>query len=282
MLLLMLYGMGASLVNRGGFPPIGINFSDQADQLADQGRHEEALRQYRLAIMMMPEVRLYDRVGSSNFQLGNFAEAAEGFQAAITMDASEPSRWHNWVSALQAKGDREQAYSVLIRALERHPQSVDLRMAYGELLESNGQIPDAIAQYRQVIQIQSDHADAHTALGSIFADADQNLEAEASYREAIKADPRHALANNNLGVLLAGKRAFAEAAKLFKISTEEEANNEEFRDNLASALLDAGQLQEAREQFRILSVQATTKDVKDRADAMLTQLSSLGGDSHEN
>jgi len=95
---------------------------------AAQGRHAEALAQYRAALAQRGgDPFALNNMGNSLMALGRFAEAAESFRAA----------------------------------LERAPESLETRIALGAALQREGDLPEAIACFRDALLRAPDSAEAH-------------------------------------------------------------------------------------------------------------------------
>ncbi len=70
------------------------------------------------------------------------------------------------------------------------------------LEEDPASLEEAIAAYRQVLEVEPEHAAAHINLGTIFYNRGEFGMAERHYRAAIEADARYALAHFDLGNVL--------------------------------------------------------------------------------
>ncbi len=71
--------------------------------------------------------------------------------------------------------------------------------------------PQAIATYRQVLELDPEHAAAHINLGTLYYNKQDYRLAEAHYFKAIEIDPRYALAHFDLGNVLDETGRVAEA-----------------------------------------------------------------------
>jgi hypothetical protein len=83
------------------------------------------------------------------------------------------------------------------------PKSSSAHSNLGSLLESRGDLEEAIAHYREALKINPASATAQYNLGNALASRNELEEAIAHYRAALKIDPDFAEAYNNLGNALA-------------------------------------------------------------------------------
>ncbi len=72
----------------------------------------------------------------------------------------------------------------------------------GNILDSRGQVDEAIAQYRKALEIKLDYEDAYLNLGNALAGRGQVDEAIAQYRRALEIMPNDVDASRNLGIVL--------------------------------------------------------------------------------
>ncbi len=86
--------------------------------------------------------------------------------------------------------------------------------------EDGGQYRQAIALYRQAIEIQPDDPVLHFNLGNVLYAAEAYQDAETSYRKALSQDPNYAEAWNNLGAALTEDGNDREALKAYRRAIE--------------------------------------------------------------
>jgi tetratricopeptide (TPR) repeat protein len=96
--------------------------------------------------------------------------------------------------------------------IAKNPASTMARVNLGVLLNQEGRIAEAIAQYRAVLALDPADAEVHNNLGIALAAQGSHGEAMAAYAEALRLDPSDAQAHNNLGNTLATQGRLEEAA----------------------------------------------------------------------
>ena len=85
----------------------------------------------------------------------------------------------------------------------------------GIVLQSAGQLDDAIVAYEHAIDVSPSHANAYSNLGVLLRATGKSSDAEAASRTAIQLNPNHIDAYTNLGVLLGGLQRTEGAAECY-------------------------------------------------------------------
>ncbi len=120
----------------------------------------------------------------------------------------------------------------------------------GNVLARQGNVPDAIAQFRQALALNPADAEAHYDLGSALTRRGDAGEAIRQYRQALALNPGWAEARNNLGVTLAHLGRTEEAIAQYRQALQTRPNDVSTINNLANALSQQGRLEEALAQYR--------------------------------
>jgi tetratricopeptide (TPR) repeat protein len=144
----------------------------------------------------------------------------------------------------------EEAHRYLAIAVALRPGSPGAHLNLGDGLGMNGQLDEAIVEYREALRIKQDYADAHLSLGNALRRKGQLDEAIAEYREALRIKPDHAFAHNNLGNVLRVKGQLDEAIAEYREALRIKKDYPDAHNNLGIALLDKGQLDEAIAEYR--------------------------------
>jgi tetratricopeptide (TPR) repeat protein len=109
----------------------------------------------------------------------------------------------------------------------------------------NGQLAQAMALYRQVLQSDPFHTDAYNKLGFALAQQGQLAEGIECFRQALRINPDFASALNNLGIAHLGKNQLGEAAECFRHALRTQPDDADAHCNLGMTLKAQGQLPEA-------------------------------------
>jgi Flp pilus assembly protein TadD len=115
----------------------------------------------------------------------------------------------------------------------------------GVALAQNGQLDEAMAEYRKAMKIKPDYADPHNNLGNALAHRGRLDEAIAQYRKALEINPEYAAAYYNFGAVLYKQGHVDEAILHLQKAVEIEPDNANFHGNFGLVLGSLGQFDEA-------------------------------------
>lgn len=230
---------------------------------ADQGRFEEAITQYRLAIQARDESgKVHHNLGLVLSQVGRADEAIAEYREALRLDPTYSPAQNNLGIALAAKGQYGEAAAAYREAIRLDPGNVNARNNLGIALAAQGKLDEAIEAYRGAIARAPDFAPAHNGLGVALANQGKLDEAIAEYRRVIQLQPRFAAAHNNLGLALERRGFREEAIGAYRESIRLE-DTSRTRTNLGRVFLNARQFAEARlELERALQIDPRNADAE--------------------
>jgi tetratricopeptide (TPR) repeat protein len=163
---------------------------------------------------------LHNLLGDVEELAGNLTAAAEHFQRAAHMDATEEHLfdWGNIYLRLRA-GDN--ALEVFTAAVARYPASARLQIGLGIAQYSRGKYSDAVASFCRAVDLNPSDPRPYDFLGEIYGVAPE-LSSEVSERLAsfVKAHPRNAMAHLYYALSLwKGERSRSEPDDLRRIET---------------------------------------------------------------
>jgi tetratricopeptide (TPR) repeat protein len=140
-------------------------------------------------------------------------------------------------------------------AMELFKQASEIKPAVahyslGNAFIDKGRTSEAIAEYRQALQIDPDYAEAHNNLGSALLLTAQTSQAIAEFEEALRINSNYAEAHNNLGNALVQAGRAAEAIEHFRQALRMSPNSASTHNNLGAALAQMGRISEATEELK--------------------------------
>ena len=154
-----------------------------------------------------------------------------------------------WAFCRATKWDDAVGYSRAAVALR--PEASAPYTVLATALQGKGQIDEAIERFQQALDIDPKFVWAHDNLGSALRDRGRVEEAVAHFRKALDIEPQDAVAHNNLGIYLLTNGNLDEAICQFKESLRyERGQSPVVHVNLGLALADKGRLDEAIDYFQ--------------------------------
>jgi Flp pilus assembly protein TadD len=113
-----------------------------------------------------------------------------------------------------------------------------------------GRVDEAVARYRQVLDLAPDVAEVHNNLGVCLSQLGQHGEAETCFQEALRLDPAFAQAHINRGTLYRTQGTFERAAGCFRQALAADPDHALAHIHLGAVLVDQGRLDEAVAEYR--------------------------------
>ena len=173
--------------------------------------------------------------------------ALRWYQAAVATHPANPESHYNLGLVLQQEGKLDEAIAEYREAIRLDDTYSPAHNNLGVALREKGDLAGAVTAHRKAIELDPKNAAAYTNLGNDLADQGEPDRAIAAYREAMTLDPSHAEAYSNLGLALMNKGELAEAVKMGKKAAELDPENGWVFNNLGAVLREAGDLDGAVE-----------------------------------
>jgi tetratricopeptide (TPR) repeat protein len=213
-----------------------------------QGRHEEAMACYRLALKMSPDdAKTHLNLGNVLGYLGRMQESIASSRRAIALDPNRCEAHNNLGLALAALGQFEEAVASYRRAVALNANYVDALNNLGNTLLDLGELREAAFMYERAVRLDPQRARSHRNLGNALFHLWWLDEAAASYRQALALEPGERAAHLALGMVLRLQGRPSEAEACCRAALAIEPNSAEALAFLAALHSDKGQFLEAQE-----------------------------------
>ena len=162
------------------------------------------------------------------------------YLGAIVPDSVEV---HDYLGiALAQKGLLDEAIAQFRQSLQLDPDSARTHWHVGAALASRGARQEAIDHLRRSVELDPANAQVHADLASLFIDARQLDAAVAHSRAALRLTPDLVEAHNSLGIALAMQGHLDEAIEHFQRALALDPDQADTRRNLTIALQRRGQI----------------------------------------
>ncbi|MDD5628894.1 MAG: tetratricopeptide repeat protein, partial [Elusimicrobia bacterium] len=187
--------------------------------LAEQGRLDEAIRHYRLALQAQPDSDwAHNNLGVALVRQGRLEEAIRHYELALQAMPVSALAHSNLGSALAQQGRLDEAIRHYELALQAQPDCAAAHNNLGLALAKLGRLDEAVRHYERALRTQPDFAEAHANLGGVLAGRGDLKGALRHYSLALRARPDFAEAHNNLGNVLARSGRRDEALRHYELA----------------------------------------------------------------
>ncbi len=236
----------------GGRTPSPENLMARAEVLADQGKERDTREM--LARVTSTDPSVLQRKADVLIQLGDIDAAV-----AIVDDLVDETAVGGLLAAgqfLSRAGAFDRAQGYLEKALSapevksNDRMRADVEFLLGQALERQGQVDQAAAHFRRVLEIRSDDSMALNYLGYMLADAGRDLEEALDLIErAVELDPDNGAYQDSLGWAHYRLGNYREATEALIRASVLSPGNATIFDHLGDAYRALGRTDEARQAY---------------------------------
>jgi len=135
-------------------------------------------------------------------EMKKYAESKDASNTILRINPKAAGAHINLGNVLVDEGNLPQAIDQFRKAIDIEPRYALAHHNLGVALDMQGNRDDAMYQYSEAIRDDSDYADPHVRLGFDLARQRQFTDAIREYRAALAIDPDNVLAHKELGVAL--------------------------------------------------------------------------------
>jgi tetratricopeptide (TPR) repeat protein len=224
--------------------------------LSNQGKFEEAIRQYREALKLYPNYAkfphiLYCHLGRVYTLQGRVDEAIEALTQAVRLKPNYAAAHFNLGLALEAKGKPEKSADELKAAAALAPDDAVVQARLVDALIKAGKADEALRHCQALRQARPGDPAPCFTLARVCVALNRSEEAVVSLKEAIRLAPKAAVYCNQLAWIYAthpkaqlrnGAEAVRLAERACALTRRREAG---FLDTLSAAYAEAGRFAEA-------------------------------------
>jgi Tfp pilus assembly protein PilF len=179
--------------------PAPKTWSNLGSIYREQGKTADAIAAYREGIKSgSGSAEPYLGLGLLYAKEGDAAKALDAYGKAIALDPHYAEAYTDRGSLFLDRGDVEKATPDLLRAVALDPLLVEARYNLALAYLKSGKKDEATRQLRLVVSLRPDFLTARLQLGVLAYQAGDSEEAKAQFREVLRLDPSNASARSAL------------------------------------------------------------------------------------
>ena len=197
-----------------------------ANALAQLGRLEEALSEYKQTIERHATPEYWNNYGKALLNTGKYEEAIAAFSEVLKAGCRWPDAHYHTGMAYHGKGDLEKADELLKEAVTLNPKYREALNERAQVLEALGRKDDAVTEYKKVIALffseyQMEDTEAYNyELSVLFDSPDLVEESIRQLRRFVQKYPGFADGFYKLGQALEAKGLKNEAMMAYRKALE--------------------------------------------------------------
>jgi len=209
---------------------------DYASALQKEGRLDEAVEQYKIALQFNPkDAKAHTRLAVALTGQAKFDPAVPHMDTALRLEPNNADFHLVYATLLERIGRNDEARPHFEAALRLKPDSADAHHSYAEFLAGLGKNDEYISELRRVLQLRPDYPYAELQLADALFAKENLEEAKLHYQAALRTDPKLTVAYNNLGKLYLTQGQTSQAVVQFSEALRLNPSYKEAEENLHAA-----------------------------------------------
>jgi Flp pilus assembly protein TadD len=217
--------------------PVGAKpHVDYATALQKEGRLEEAVEHFKLALQYNPkDAKAHMSLAAALTGLAKFDPAVPHVETALRLEPNNADFHLGYAALLQRIGRNDEAAVHFDTATRLKPDSADAHYSYAAFLGGIGKNDESISELRRLIQLRPNYPYVQLRLADALFAAGNLQEAKSHYLEALRNDPNSTVAYNNLGKVYLSQGQISQAVVQFSEALRLNPNYKEAEENLRIA-----------------------------------------------
>jgi tetratricopeptide (TPR) repeat protein len=188
---------------------------------SSQGRHDEAIDDYKQAIHLAPEqIFVWNNLGNLCMKIMRNDEAMLAFQKALEQNQKDPVAWCGLGNVYYRIGYIDDSISAYRKAIEYAPTLAHPWNGLGDAYASVGRDIDAIASYQKAIEANRQFVLPWLRLADIYCRQGRNRDAIKAFQRALHVDSKNSQVWNELGQMYLKIESYEDAVGAFSKAME--------------------------------------------------------------
>jgi tetratricopeptide (TPR) repeat protein len=217
--------------------PVGAKpHFDYGTALQKEGKLEEAVEQYNIALQFNPkDAKAHTRLAVALTGQAKFDPAVPHMDTALRLEPNNAEFHLVYATLLQRIGRNDEAALHFEAATRLKPDSEEAHYSYAAFLAGVGKNDQYISELRRVLQLRPDYPDAEQRLADALFAKGNLKEAEGHYLAALRVDPKLTVAYNSLGKVYLSQGQISQAIVQFNEALRLNPEYKEAEENLQTA-----------------------------------------------
>jgi len=217
--------------------PVGAKpHFDYASALQKEGRLDEAIEQYKLALQFDPkDAKAHTSLAVALTGQAKFDPAVPHMDTALRLEPNNAEFHLVYATLLQRIGRNDEAVLHFEAATRLKPDSAEAHYSYAAFLAGSGKNDEYISELRRVLQLRPDYPYGELRLADALFAKGNLEEAKTHYLAALRADPKLTVAYNSLGKVYLTQGQTSQAVVQFSEALRLNPSYKEAEENLHTA-----------------------------------------------
>ncbi len=193
----------------------------RAEILADKGKFEQAIQQYRRILEQNPgHTTAIGGLGKMLYFIGDQETALQQYNRALKNDPGHVDTLVNRAVLFAETGQYDEAKTDLLRALEYEPPAFEACYHLGVLYITIGSYDAAIRMLTRALETDRTKPEVHLELGKAYCHVERHAEAIEHFETLLRHEPENGQAYRYLGLIYDKDRQIDKALEMYRKSNE--------------------------------------------------------------
>lgn len=235
----------------GNAPKGAIAHLNLGLEYQEQGRLNEAIRGYQMALKLKPDyAEAHNNLGNVFVRQRRLEDAVKEYQSASKLAPGYSLAHYNLGDIYKDQGHLEDAVKEYEMALKLKPDLAEAHNNLGVVYGKLGHLKEAVQEYQTALRLQPDDPKTHNNLGTAYKDLDRIMEAIREFQTAISLNLNYINAHYNLALAYTNQSRFEEAIEEYQAVIRLKPDDVEARYNLGVIYARLGKFAEAKKQYQ--------------------------------
>lgn len=147
----------------------------------DEGKDEEAIREYQRALELKPDLRnVHFAIGNLYWKKDQDDDALPELQGELQLDPNHPSALYEIAEIFYTRGRLDEAEKYYLRSLEYDPRMVEAYLGVERIFTSRDEYQKALEYLHKAVELDPENATPHYRMATIYRKMGDGTKARAA------------------------------------------------------------------------------------------------------